>query len=319
MKFFLLSDNEYMEMGCRKNTAGSKEGQGRVRYMEKEIEQFSAYLLQERHASSNTELSYKRDLRKLEMYLKEQDIQGVEEVTETWLNAYVLYLERNQSAASSISRSIASIKAFFQYLCRMEVIGKDPSWNLKAPRVEKKLPEILTMEETNRLLEQPSKTSAKGLRDRAMLELLYATGIRVSELIGLTLPDVNMQLGYCILRQADKERIVPLGIKAKHALDEYLKYARAVLLKGKESVYFFVNCSGSEMSRQGFWKLLKQYGNQAGIEKEITPHTLRHSFAAHLIGNGADVHAVQKMMGHSDISTTQMYFNMLGNGTIKIK
>lgn len=292
---------------------------GKGKIMEKKIEQFSAYLLQERQASFNTESSYKRDLKKLELYLKEQGIQKVEEVTETWLNAYILYLERNQCAASSISRNIASIKAFFQYLCRTEVIRRDPSWKLKAPRVEKRLPEILTMEETNCLLEQPSKTSAKGIRDRAMLELLYATGIRVSELIGLTVSDVNMQLGYCILRQADRERIVPFRINAKRALEEYLKHARTDLLKGKESEYLFVNCSGKEMSRQGFWKLMKQYGNQAGIGKEITPHTLRHSFAAHLIGNGADIHAVQQIMGHSDISSTQMYLNMLGNGMVKIK
>lgn len=280
--------------------------------MEKEIEQFSSYLLQERHASSNTESSYRRDLKKLEVYLKGQDIQKVEEVTETWLNAYVLYLERSQSAASSISRNIASIKSFFQYLCRIEVIRKDPSWNLKAPRVERKIPEILTIEETSRLLEQPSAEHAKGIRDRAMLELLYATGIRVSELIGLTMADINMQLGFCVLRRGGKERIVSFRIKAKQALEAYLKQARKELLKEKKSEYFFVNCSGKAMSRQGFWKLMKQYGGQAGIEKEITPYTLRHSFAAHLIGNGADIHAVQQIMGHSDVQTTQMYRNVPG-------
>lgn len=278
--------------------------------MEREIELFSAYLLQERHASSNTESSYRRDLKKMEKYLKEQDIQKVEEVTETWLNAYVLYLERSQCAVSSISRNIASIKAFFQYLNRIEVIRKDPSWNLKAPRVERKLPEILTVEEIERLLEQPSKETAKGIRDRAMLELLYATGIRVSELIGLTLANINMQLGFCILHQRGKERIVPFRIKTKQALEIYLKEARKEFLKGEESEYFFVNCAGKEMSRQGFWKLVKQYGNQAGIPKEITPYTLRHSFAVHLIRNGADIYAVQQIMGHSDIHTTQMYQNV---------
>ena len=278
--------------------------------MEREIEQFSAYLLQERHASSNTEASYRRDLKKLEGYLKEQDIQKVEEVTEIWLNSYVLYLEKEQSAASSISRNIASIKSFFQYLYRIEMIRKDPSWNLKAPRVERKLPEILTIEEVNRLLEQPSKEHPKGIRDRAMLELLYATGIRVSELIGLRVADINMQLGFCMLRQGERERIVSFQKKAKQALEEYLEKARMELLKGKESEYFFVNCSGNAMSRQGFWKLMKQYGNQAGIKKEIAPHTMRHSFAAHLLENGADIHAVQQLMGHSDIQTTQMYRNV---------
>lgn len=282
--------------------------------MEREIEQFSAYLLQERYASLNTESSYRRDLKKLEGYLKEQEIQKVEEVTETWLNAYVLYLEKSQSAVSSISRNIASIKAFFQYLHHIQVIQIDPSWNLKAPRVERKRPEILSIEEVNRLLEQPSKETPKGIRDRAMLELLYATGIRVSELIGLTVMNINMQLGFCMLQQKKKERIVPFRIKTKQALELYQKEARKELLKQKESEYFFVNCSGKEMSRQGFWKLVKQYGNQAEISKEITPYTLRHSFAVHLIGNGADIHTVQQMMGHSDLQTTQMYQNVSEDG-----
>lgn len=282
--------------------------------MDREIEQFSAYLLRERYASSNTESSYRRDLKKLEGYLKEQDIQKVEEVTETWLNAYVLYLERNQSAVSSISRNIASIKAFFQYLHRIEVIRTDPSWNLKAPKVERKPPEILSVEEVNRLLAQPSKETPKGIRDRAMLELLYATGIRVSELIGLTLASVNMQLGFCVLQQTGKERIVPFQIKTRQVLERYQKEARKELLKQKESEYFFVNCSGKEMSRQGFWKLVKQYGSQAEISKEITPYTLRHSFAAHLIENGADIHTIQQRMGHSDLQTTQMYRNVLEDG-----
>ncbi len=280
--------------------------------MEREIEQFSTYLLQERHASSNTEASYRRDLKKLESYLKEQDIYKIEEVTEVWLNSYILYLEREQCAASSISRNIASIKSFFQYLCRIEVLRRDPSWDLKAPKVERKLPEILTMEEVNCLLDQPSREHSKGIRDRAMLELLYATGIRVSELIGLTLEDINMQLGFCVLRQGGRERIVSFRKRTAQALEEYQKKARAELLKGKESPYFFVNCSGNAMSRQGFWKLIKQYGNQAGMKKEITPYTLRHSFAAHLLENGADIHAVQQLMGHSDIQTTQMYRNVWG-------
>ncbi len=301
MNLLHLSDNEYKKNGLKRRI-GQSGG-----YMEREIEQFSAYLLQEKHASSNTEISYKRDLKKLELYLKGQDIQKVEEVTETWLNAYVLYLEKSQSAVSSISRNIASIKSFFHYLYYKEIIRNDPSWNLKAPKVERKLPEILTVEEVNYLLEQPSKENKKGIRDRAMLELLYATGIRVSELLRLTMMDINMQLGFCVLRQGEKERIVSFHKKAKQALEEYLKHARTELLKGRESDYFFINCSGEAMSRQGFWKLMKQYGNQAGIKKEITPHTLRHSFAAHLIENGTNIHVVQQMMGHSDIQTTQMY------------
>lgn len=277
---------------------------------EMEVQSFIAYLEADKGASKNTILSYKRDLQKLDEYLAKQGINDAARVTDTTLNSYVLFLEKKGSAPSSISRNIASIKAFFGYLFQEKKINDNPALKLKAPKIEKKFPEILTIQETDTLLEQPNGKTAKGIRDKAMLELLYATGIRVSELIGLKVMDVNVKLGYIICNAGEKERVIPFGTKAKSALVDYLKSARTELLHGNESEYMFINCSGKEMSRQGFWKLIKYYGEKAGIKSELTPHTLRHSFAAHMVENGADLRAVQEMMGHSDISTTQVYLNM---------
>ncbi len=275
--------------------------------METVINEFIQYIHEVKHTSANTEVSYQRDLMKLESYMREQGGYALTKVNATSLNSYMLYLEKKGRAPSSISRNIASIKAFYSYLWKRGIIEQDPSENLKAPKVEKKFPDILTVEEMDLLLKQPKGGSAKELRDRAMLELLYATGIRVSELIGLRLSDINFPYSYirCIIH--GRERIIPFGGKAQAALEEYVMSARKQLLKGEDSELLFVNCSGKAMSRQGFWKLIKQYGIKAGIEKEITPHTLRHSFAAHLLENGADLRAVQEMLGHSDISTTQIY------------
>lgn len=278
--------------------------------MEMEIQRFMCYLHEEKHTSQNTELSYQRDLKKLAKYLEEQGIFDAAKVTNTSLNSYILFLERKGSAASSISRTIASTKAFFSYLKKQGRTALNPSDGLKAPKVEKKFPEILSVEEMTRLLDCPNGNSPKEIRDRAMMELLYATGIRVSELIGLCTWDVNLQLGYIVCKIKQKERIIPFGNKAKAALIEYIKNARGSLTRGTETDILFINCSGTPMSRQGFWKLIKHYGMKAGIQTEITPHTFRHSFAAHLVANGADLKAVQEMMGHSDISTTQMYINM---------
>lgn len=193
------------------------------------------------------------------------------------------------------------------------MVSEDVSENLKAPRIEKKMPEILTMGEVVRLLEQPGRNTPKEIRDRAMLELLYATGIRVSELISLQITDLNLRLGYIICRDSSKERAIPFGNQAKEALLLYLKEARDILIKGTQTETLFVNCSGKPMSRQGFWKLIKYYAAKAGIEADITPHTLRHSFAAHLVEKRADLHSVQEMMGHSDISSTQVYANIGGS------
>lgn len=284
--------------------------------MKEEILQFIEYLHTEKQTSKNTEVSYERDLRKLCVFLAEQGITSAKSVSATSLNSYVMYLEQGGMKPATISRSIASMKAFFAYLFKTHQIETDPAENLKAPKIEKKLPSILTMDEMGRLLEQPSGSSPKELRDKAMLEILYATGIRVSELISLKVSDVNMQMEYLTCIDAHKERIIPFGKKAKDALSRYLKDGRPKLIEDESCEWLFTNCSGQTMSRQGFWKLIKLYGDKAGIESELTPHTLRHSFAAHMVGNGADLKAVQEMLGYSDISATQVYAQM-GQGKIR--
>lgn len=278
--------------------------------MKCEIQEFIDYLHKTRGTSKNTEVSYERDLKKLEKYLTEGGFETAEKITSTVLNSYVLYMERKNFAASSISRSIASIRAFFQFLTQKYRWKENPAEKLKAPKIEKKLPDILSVEEVELLLKQPKENTAKGIRDRAMLELLYATGIRVSELISLKVKDINLKLGYLTCSSGERERVIPFGTTAKQAVEHYMEGARKILLGEQESDYLFLNCSGKSMSRQGFWKVLKGYAASAGIQQDITPHTLRHSFAAHLVQNGADLKSVQEMMGHSDISTTQIYMNM---------
>lgn len=275
--------------------------------MTEEIRQFIEYLVKERKVSKNTEVSYQRDLLQMADYLESQGIHQTEKVTETSLNSYILYLEKEGRAATTVSRAIASMRAFFHYAIREHWIQEDPSEFLKAPRIEKKLPDILSQREVERLLAQPSGSSLKEIRDKAMLELMYATGLRVSELISLSVDDLNMSVGFLTCRDEKKERMIPFGRTAKAALNRYLENARERLLKGNESSLLFVNCSGKAMSRQGFWKILKHYGEMADIETPITPHTLRHSFAAHLLSSGADIHTVQAMMGHAGIGSTQMY------------
>lgn len=281
--------------------------------MEEQIQSFIVYLHNVKDTSRNTELSYERDLHKLEAFLKTQGITEVMDISAVSLNAYVRYLESEKFKAATISRNIASVKAFCHYLQKTGSVIADVSENLKAPKVEKKVPDVLSMEDIDRLLEQPGHANPKEIRDRAMLELLYATGIRVSELISLKLADVNMQMGYIICHDRNKERAVPFGNKAREALTEYFFKARGGMVSDPQEETLFVNCSGKPMSRQGFWKLIKHYAHKAGIAEEITPHTLRHSFAAHLVANGADLRSVQEMLGHSDISTTQIYATMNHN------
>lgn len=275
--------------------------------MEKYIDSFITYLHNVKKMSENTELSYRRDLKKVVDYLKEQGVTDIKKVTSTNLTGYVMYLEKNNFSAATISRNIASLKAFYHYLVKEGIVEADVAEDLKAPKIEKKIPEILSMDEVVRLLEQPSGESSKDIRDKAMLELLYATGIRVTELITLKTEDVNLNMGYISCKDASKERVIPFGNEAKKALTKYLNGTREAMLVDPNSEYLFANCSGQPMSRQGFWKLIKYYAKKAGINADITPHTLRHSFAAHLVENGADLHAVQEMLGHSDISTTQIY------------
>ena len=278
--------------------------------MEANIQKFISYLSEEKDASYNTQISYERDLKKLKMYLVQQGISKVSDVNETSLNSYVLFLEREGKAASTVSRYIASFKGFFEYCLKHGVITTDPAERLKPPKVEKKFPQILTIQETQSLMEGPDVQCDKGVRDRAMLELLYATGIRVSELLSLKVEDMNLGMEYVICHEKSKDRIIPFGSAAKEALKAYLEKTRDNMVGEGDNEYLFVNCSGKPMSRQGFWKLIKFYADKAGIEKEITPHTFRHSFAAHLLEKGADVQSVQKMMGHADVSTTQMYVEM---------
>ncbi|MGN0353036.1 MAG: site-specific tyrosine recombinase XerD [Roseburia sp.] len=275
--------------------------------MIQEIQQFIEYLHNEKNTSSNTEVSYERDLRKMSQYLVEQGIVKADAVTFETLNSYVLSLEKEGRKASTISRSIASMKAFFHYLQMMDKIKSNPTESLKAPKIEKRTPAILSTDEAELLLEQPNGDTPKELRDKAMLELLYATGIRVSELISLKRKDLNLQMECLTCVDLHKERIVPFGDVAKRALERYLENGRPKLVGDENCEWLFTNCSGQPMSRQGFWKLIKYYGKKAGITSEITPHTLRHSFAAHLVSNGADLKSVQEMLGHSDISTTQIY------------
>src|SRR5574344_797566 len=278
--------------------------------MEETIEQFISFLSDMKHVSENTAMSYKRDLKKMKKSLNGIGIDEPARVTATNINTYILWLEQSGCASSKLSRYIASIKSYFHFLLQMGKIKEEPTLLLKGPVIEKKLPNVLTINQVDKLLSQPSGNSSKEIRDKAMLELLYATGIRVSELIGLKLSDVNLQLGYIICKDRNKERIVPFGLTAKNALVRYINEARMMLLKGTDNELLFVNCSGIQMSRQGFWKIVKHYGEQAGIDEVITPHTLRHSFALHLVENGADLHAVQEMLGHSIVSTTQIYANM---------
>ena len=275
--------------------------------MRDEIQEFITYLREDKKSSANTEASYRRDLQKAAAFFAEQEITDVRQITATNIRSYLLYLEKRQFASSTVSRNVASLHAFFHYLFRVRKIEEDPSEQLHPPKVEKKAPVILSVEQLDRLMSQPRTDTPKGMRDRAMLELLYATGIRVSELISLKVTDINLPLAY--ISSPSHDRMIPFGDAARQSLQQYLGAARPALVTD-DCPYLFPNCQGRPMSRQGFWKLLKGYAEDAGIQADITPHTLRHSFAAHLIQNGADIHTVQQMLGHSDISTTQMYVQM---------
>lgn len=275
--------------------------------MDGEIRCFVEYLSDVKKASHNTIMSYHGDLMKMCVYAKGQGVVSTSQISSTMLNSYVLHLERSGMAASTISRYIASMKAFFEYLVRTRQIEEDPALLLKAPKVEKRLPGILSVSEMEFLLEQPQQDSPKGYRDKAMLELLYATGMRVSELVHLKVEDVNLRFGWIICRDEEKERMVPFGTKAGMALVEYMDKGRSSFLKKNDTGLLFLNCSGAPMSRQGFWKVLKSYAVKAGIEKDITPRMFRHSCAAHMASNGAELQTIQEILGHTDLTATQVY------------
>lgn len=273
--------------------------------METLIEQYIDYLSGVKHSSVNTIASYRRDLKKLNTYFREKDCTDVKQIRATDLNSYIMMLEGSGLSSATISRNIASIKSFFLYLFKNGEITDDCAESLKPPKIEKKAPETLTIEEINLLLDQPARLTPKEIRDKAMLELLYATGMRVSELINLKITDVNLTMSYILCRDVGKERVIPIENAAKMALENYMKSVRESMCAG--SIFLFTNMKGQPMTRQGFWKLIKAYATKAGIDKDITPHMIRHSFASHLVSNGADLKAVQEMLGHSDISTTQIY------------
>lgn len=280
------------------------------------INEFVDYLTNVKRASKNTIASYRRDLVKLNNYLTDLGYEDWKQITSTNLNSYVLMIEKQGMSSATVSRNIASIKAFFIYLLKQGVISEDPSDTLKPPKIEKKAPVILTVEEINLLLEQPNGVTPKDIRDKAMLELLYATGIRVSELIGLKVKDLNLSMNFLQCHDGNKERVIPFTNETREALENYLHNSRAIMCTvGQE--YLFTNCQGAPMTRQGFWKIIKYYSAKAGIKKDITPHTIRHSFAMHLVNNGADLKSVQEMLGHSDISTTQIYVKANANTKLK--
>lgn len=271
------------------------------------LQDFLSYLKEVKNASGNTVASYQQDLKKLIGYLQNQNITDINKISETSLNSYILSMEKEGKSPATVSRSIASIKAFILFLIKKGMLHEDPSDRIHAPKVEKKLPAFLSLDEINRLFEQPNTSTPKGIRDKAMLELIYATGIRVSELISLKVSDVNIKNKYISIKGLKNERIIPFGNVAKQAIDNYLLDARSNLLSHDETDLLFTNLSGEKMSRQGFWKIIKAYGKEAEIEKEITPQILRHSFAIHMMENGADIHSVQELLGHSDVATTQVY------------
>ena len=274
------------------------------------IDDFVCFMNTAKKKSDNTIQSYKRDVQKYISYLDNSGITDIQETTKTTVLTYLLSLQKQGRATSTVSRTLASLRSYYLFITQSGTAMSDPTQNLEAPRVEKKLPSVLSAEDVDKLLNQPSPKDAKGIRDKAMLELLYATGIRVSELIELKVNDVNIPAGFIKCTSAKKERYIPIGNLAKKSLVNYITNARTKLMHSEEEL-LFVNCNGSKLSRQGFWKIIKQYGKAAGIDVDITPHTLRHSFAAHLLENGADLKSIQEMLGHSDISSTQVYAHLM--------
>jgi len=272
------------------------------------VNEFINYLSVERGLAQNTLESYGRDLRQFEAYMNSTHKDLIKDSNRATILEYLNTLQSKGRAVSTISRNLAAIKSFYQYLVREKYIDKDPAANVESPKLEKKLPKILTISEVEELLKQPNVSTPNGIRDKAMLELLYATGIRVSELISLNISDVNLDMGYVkCFGKGSKERIVPLGSIAAKCVQEYLNKGRPKLVRTYDEPALFVNHHGNRLTRQGFWKIIKKYAQEANINKPITPHTLRHSFATHLLENGADLRSVQEMLGHADISTTQIY------------
>lgn len=278
--------------------------------MEQHASSFISFLTLERALSESTLESYNRDLKQFLTYLKDKNMTDLNEVTRAGILLYFASLEHSGKSRATITRASVTLRAFFHYLVRERIVEHDPLLLVELPKVDKKIPQTLTVEETERLLDMPDPSTLLGLRDKAMLELLYATGIRVSELISLNWQDVDYDLRFLRCSgDTGKERIIPFGVMTAEWLDKYINEARPQLLSHNDDEALFPNRRGERISRQGFWKIIKKYGNEAGIEGDITPHMLRHSFAVHLLDRGADVRSVQEMLGHADVSSIQVYLN----------
>ena len=281
--------------------------------MEKQVKLFLDFLKDDKKLSDNTLQSYRRDIEQYEKYVSDNKINYLK-VTEETILEYMEYLREENKKESTISRSLASIRSFYQYLIRVKKIKKDPTMTIESPKISKRTPNILTSKEVELLLDQPKDVDLKGTRDKAMLEFAYATGMRVTEMISLDIDDVKLDEGYVVCRGRSKSRNIPLGSMSLKALKEYIDDARPYLIRDESEEALFVNVNGTRLTRQGFWKIVKYYKEQAHIEKDITPHVLRHSFATHLLQNGADLKAIQTMLGHSDISSTQVHMQFQDPG-----
>ncbi len=276
-----------------------------------DVTRYGTYLTEEKRASRNTVTSYLRDVNQFADYLQNHQDCGLRQADGEMVQDYMDWMLGHGKSASSVTRFLASVKSFYNFLLAEGSVASNPAKGLTAARTERKYPEILTSREVELFLDQPQCVDAKGFRDHAMLELLYATGIRVSELISLNLDDLNLSASFIRCRSKGKERIIPLYHGAVKALQDYVKNIRPQLIADSGEGALFVNMNGERMSRQGFWKIIKSYQEKAGIEKDITPHTLRHSFAVHLLENGADLRSIQEMLGHADISSTQIYTHVI--------
>jgi len=272
------------------------------------IDEYLNFLAIEKGLSLNTLEAYSRDLNRYSEFMENRGITNIREITSDDVISYLGSLRKNGLTANSVNRGLAAVRGFYKYLLRENVMDENPVANIELAKIWMRLPDTLSKDEMNLLLEQPEAKTLLGMRDRAMLELMYATGIRVSELISLTVNSINWQVGYLVVvGKGSKERIVPVGKSAIDYMTQYVNEGRLKLLKGKRTNFFFVNRSGNGLTRQGFWKIIKKYATKSGLHKKIHPHTFRHSFATHLLEGGADLRSVQVMLGHSDISTTQIY------------
>ncbi|MBE7035741.1 MAG: site-specific tyrosine recombinase XerD [Ruminococcaceae bacterium] len=276
------------------------------------VHDFIEYLDKKKKLTKNTLDSYQHDICAFLQYTKEEGVNPLQAGRKN-LESYFSFLKKSGRANSTVCRELASLKNYYAYLLEQGMVDSNPALEIHLPKVEKKLPQVLSPGEMERLLEQPESSDLKGIRDKAMLELLYATGIRVTELIELDVTEVNLEMGFIHCEKTGADRIIPFGKICTEALTAYIHKVRPLLNEASDEPALFLNLSGQRMSRQGFWKLLKQYAKDAGIEKTITPHTLRHSFAAHLLENGADLHSVQSMLGHADVSTTQIYVHLVNS------